>query len=102
MIGYACSRVAAVRFANRWPSAPSIGKEDLLEDPDAADQKGQGVHVHGTAQQAAAIGFLDPISRCRRCVLHKTHGAFALQGSWLLFVAQPIEDHALLSNSIGV
>jgi hypothetical protein len=40
MIGYACSRVAAVRFANRRPSAPSIGKEGLLEDPDAADQEG--------------------------------------------------------------
>jgi hypothetical protein len=102
MIGYACSRVAAVRFANRRPSAPSIGKKGLLEDADAADQEGQSVHVRGAAQQAAAIGFLDPISRCRRCVLHKTHGAFALQGSRLMFVAQSIEYHALLSHSIGV
>jgi hypothetical protein len=102
MIGYACSRVAAVRFANRRPSAPSIGKECLLEDSDAADQDGQGVHVHGAAQQSAAIGFLDRFSRCRRCVLHKTHGAVTLHGNWLLFAVQPIEYHAVLSNSIGV
>jgi hypothetical protein len=36
MSGYACSRVAAVRFANRRPGAPSIGKEGLLKGHDAA------------------------------------------------------------------
>src|SRR3569623_3847737 len=102
MIGYACSRVAAVRFANRRPGAPSIGKEGLLEVLDAADQEGQGVHVHGAAQQAAAIGFLDLISGCRRRVLHETHGAFALQGGRLLLAVGPIEYHVLLPHSKGV
>jgi hypothetical protein len=35
-----------------------LAKSGLLKDPDAADQEGQGVHVHGAAQQAVAIGFL--------------------------------------------